>query len=327
MILRAPPIIAVLALWKAASAEPAPEITTLSPGYHFIAKLPCTACPFLYHDATSTQAQNAPWKSRDEENALLLNISLPYTTPTISINTSPLLTPSNILPRISAAQVPLSISAQEISQLVDSNQLDTPGGATFAFSYAYSVRRIKDSSALLFTFDVLEAWAQDVTIKLDAQGQKVLEVVLLRRPVLSAGDADGYEIVRAGLVPRSSATSQSKNTRIMRIQDWDAHGEKGTAQHLVSTAESSFIEYITSGAWGLFLFIMAIIGLFVVLCLFCIFGCGLGKDEYESAQHGKRRGGHGGKRSDAERGKGRFLSAEELGIRSGGRVVGVGKSD
>ena len=144
--------------------------------------------------------------------------------------------------------------------------------------------------------------------------------------MMSAGDANPmYEIVRADLVPRPSSASRVK-MHTMHFHDWDAHGEKGTPSHLISSTSDSFVEYISSEVWSLFVFIMATIALFVVICLFCIFGCGLGKDEYESAQHGKRRGGARGAKSDVERGKGRFLSAEELGLR-GGRVVGVGKSD
>jgi hypothetical protein len=110
----------------------------------------------------------------------------------------------------------------------------------------------------------------------------------------------------------------------MNFHDWDAHGEKGTSAHLVSSASDSFLRLITSGVWSLFVFILAIIGLFVVLCLFCIFWCGSAVEyEYEKAQSGKRRAGA----SDVENVKGRFMTAEELGLRSGARVVGVGKSD
>jgi hypothetical protein len=219
----------------------------------------------------------------------------------------------------------------DISKLIEANQLDELGRGNFGLSYRYSLRRLKDSSALLFRFDVFEAWSElpypDLTVKLDDAKQKVLEVVLLKRPLMSAGDVSrAYEIVRAELVPRPTLKSRAK-VHIMRYHDWDAHGEKGTPSHLVSSTSESFAEYITSGVWSLFFSIMALIALFVILCLFCIFGCGLGRDEYESAQHGKKRSSGKGMRNDMERGKGRFLSAEELGLRSGGRVVGVGKAD
>jgi hypothetical protein len=69
--------------------------------------------------------------------------------------------------------------------------------------------------------------------------------------------------------------------------------------------------------------------LFVVVCLFIIFGCGWHKDDYERAQHGKRKsssgkGTWGGHDIEAVR---RFKTPEELGLRGSGRVVGVGKSD
>lgn len=113
----------------------------------------------------------------------------------------------------------------------------------------------------------------------------------------------------------------------MHFQEWDAHGQKGTPAHLVAKTSDASVAWITSGVWSLFLFILAVIALFVVLCLFLVFGCGcIGGDEYERAQSGKKRGGGG--MNDIERGKGRFLSAEELGIRGGGgRVVGVGKRE
>jgi len=211
------------------------------------------------------------------------------------------------------------------------DQLDTLGHVNFGLSYRDSLRHLRDSSALVFHFDVFEAWTDlldsGLTVKLDDAKQEVLEIVLLERPLQSAGDmSNAYEIVRAGLVPRSFTKSIAK-VHTMRYHDWDDHGEKGTPSHLVSKALESFFDYIASGVWTLFIFILAFVALFVLLCLFCIFGCGLGKDEYESAQHGKRRGGGKGGWNDVERGKGRFLSAEELGLRVGGRIVGVGKAD
>jgi hypothetical protein len=83
----------------------------------------------------------------------------------------------------------------------------------------------------------------------------------------------------------------------------------------------------------LFIFILAIMALFIVVCLFCIFGFGWHKDDYAEAQHGKRRssgrsgsgkGAWGGNDVEAAR---RFKSPEELGLRGSGRVVRVGKSD
>jgi hypothetical protein len=114
----------------------------------------------------------------------------------------------------------------------------------------------------------------------------------------------------------------------MSFLKWDSHGQVGTPSHLVNAASDSLVTYISSGAWALFVFVLAIVGLFVVLCLFCIFAFG-GGDEYGNAQKGKkgvRRSGSWSGR-DVESGKGRFRSAEELGLKAGGRVVGVGKRD
>tara|TARA_R110002003_G_scaffold235_14_gene17059 strand:- start:8019 stop:8846 length:828 start_codon:yes stop_codon:yes gene_type:complete len=264
----------------------------------------------------------------------LLNISLPFDSAHLSINNAPLLSTSKALPRIYAGPVLLDTSTSDITKLIESDQLDTPGGGYFGLSYTYSLRRIAKSQALLFHLDIFELWtdlpAPALTIPLNAAEQKVLQVVLLHRPVLSPGDpSHAFEIVRVDLVARS-ATARASNMHTMRFHDWDAHGRIGTPAHLVSAVSGTVGEYISSGVWSMFVFIMAVIGLFVVLCLFCIFGCGFGGDEYERAQTGKRSGKRRtGSRSgsDVEKAKGRFRSAEELGMRSAGRVVGVGKSD
>lgn len=179
----------------------------------------------------------------------------------------------------------------------------------------------------------MELWSElpetPITVILDDPKQKVLEVVLLPRPLLSAGDdGSGFEIVRAELVLRP-ATQSKVGRRTMWFHDWDTHGKKGTTSHLVNTASDSFVTYISSGVWALFMFILAIMAFFVILCVFCIFGCGWQNDDYERAQHGKR---SSGKRSgtwggnDVEKAR-RFRTPEELGLRSSGKVVGVGKSD
>ncbi|KAF2028830.1 hypothetical protein EK21DRAFT_101569 [Setomelanomma holmii] len=332
MIVRIPVLVALLPLIQSAFGDVAPEINTVAEGYNVIAKLPCAGCPFLYQD--TSHGNNGPWKTREDENALLLNISLPFDSAYLSINNGPLLSTSKSLPRIYASQVLVESSTSEIAKLVETNQIDSPGSAYFGLSYAYSLRRIAKSQALMLRFDVFELWTDlrdpALTLKLEDEKQKVIELVLLQRPVMSSGDSShAYEIVRTDLIPRSK-TNKASTAHIMNFHDWDAHGQIGTPSHLISATSDTLVDYISSGVWSLFVFIMAIIGLFVVLCLFCIFGCGLGKDEYEKAQTGKRRGS---KRTgswagnDVENAKGRFRSAEELGLRSGGRVVGVGKSD
>ena len=227
----------------------------------------------------------------------------------------------------------LDTSEEHLAELIASNQLDEHGGGFFGLSYSYSLRPIKASRALLFHFDIMELWSDlpenPITVILDDPKQTVLEIVLLQRPLMSPGDpSNGFEIIRAELIVRPQSESR-RGRKTMWFQDWDNHGKKGTPSHLMNSASDSLMEYISSGVWGLFVFIMAIIIIFFTLCLCCIFGFGLHKDEYELAQHGKRKGGRqsgswGG--NDVEKAR-RFKSAEELGFRSGGMVVGVGKSD
>jgi hypothetical protein len=225
----------------------------------------------------------------------------------------------------------------DLSKLIASNQLDV-GGAFFGASYSYSLRHIKDSpNALLLHFDIMELWTDlttpATTVMLDDERQKILEIVLLQRPLISAGDPGGaYEIIRASLISRPAESRNIQGLRgpakiSMWFRDWDAHGKKGTASHIVNTASSSFVSYISSGVWSLFIFILAVLALFVVVCLFVIFACGWRKDDYEKAQSGKRRSsGKGSSWGDVEAAR-RFRSPEELGLRGSGRVVGVGKSD
>ncbi|KAF1849363.1 uncharacterized protein K460DRAFT_365245 [Cucurbitaria berberidis CBS 394.84] len=333
MIFRIAPLIAALFLFSQAIAEIAPEITTVAEGFNFIAKLPCLGCPFLYQD--TSKGKDEPWTERKHENALLLNISLPYDSAHLSINNAPLLTSSNFLPRIYANQVLLDTSTEDVQSLISTNKLDDLGGAYFGLSYSYSLRRIKDSKALLFHFDIMELWSDlpesPITVILEDSRQKVLEVVLLQRPLLSAGDTgSGMEIIRAELVARPEFDDARKTRKSMWFHDWDAHGKKGTTSHMLNSASDSVTTYISSGIWALLLFSLAVIAFIIVICLFCIFGFGWHKDEYERAQHRKRRssaresGTWGG--NDVEKAR-KFRSAEELGLRSGARVVGVGKAD
>lgn len=159
-------------------------------------------------------------------------------------------------------------------------------------------------------------------MKLDDRAQTMLEVVLLQRPLLSAGDLGHvHEIVRTSLVPRRE--SNVRYQRTMVFHEWDSNGRKGTPSHLFSFLSNALRTYLSSSFWALLVFLLAIIGVFVVICTFCILGCGFWDDEYEKAQHGKKRVGGG---NDVEKAR-RFRSAEELGFRGGGKVVGIGKSD
>lgn len=206
-------------------------------------------------------------------------------------------------------------------------------------SYRHSLQKIrtdKDLDALLVHFDIAELWS-DLTIpslqyKLDDPAQKMLELLLIQKPLMSAMDpAPAFEILSAALVPRSQSLQEQ---RTMDFLSWDAYGERGTAAHALNYGTSSFSDFLSSSFWALFGFVLTVVIVVVVVCLICVFGWGFWTDDYEKAQMGKQRrsggrsGGSFGK-SDVEAGKGRgrFLSAEELGMRGTGRVVGMGKSD
>ncbi|KAF2278663.1 uncharacterized protein EI97DRAFT_371942 [Westerdykella ornata] len=337
-----------LSLCSPSVARVAPMITWVEDGYNLIAKLPCVSCPFLYQDTSKGEDQR--WSKKTAANSLLLNISLPYTTPTLSINQSPLPPPASTtkLPLIHAPQVYHDISQADLTSLISSNQLDTSGSASFGLSYAYSIRHIPGKPALLFQFDVLEILSDvppeaPVRFKLQASSQQMLQIVLLRKPLLSAADPDdAYEIVRAELVPRTEAakTAAAQQRRTMVYSDWDSFGRKGTAAHFASSFGDWLVGYLDSGVWGLVVFVLGVMAVFVVVCVACMFGCEVCSDDYERAQNGKVREGRKrrgrGRAADVEsgwrertrgKGKGRFKTPEELGLLGRGRVVGVGKSD
>ncbi|KAH9866223.1 hypothetical protein J1614_008789 [Plenodomus biglobosus] len=330
MILRVASLIAFTATFvEYVDAEIAPEITTISDGYSIIAKLPCIGCPYLYQDPSSTD-QNSPWVERKDENALLLNITLPFSSTHLSINTAALLTPSTIPPKIYANQVPLSTSKSDLTTMIESNSLDSPGSAPFALSYAYSLHGIQSSpNALLFHFDILQLWSDlpspPVTVTLDNTNQKILQVVLLQQPLVSAADpSPAYSIIRAALVPRSSSP---QHMRQVWFHEWDAHGKSGTSLHFFNRASDAVMAYASSGVWALFIFIAALMGLFVVLCLFCCFAVGAFSGEeydYERAQVRKRMRKRGWRaaQDDVEKGAGDVEKGRGM-----GRLVGVGKSD
>ncbi|OAG10124.1 uncharacterized protein CC84DRAFT_1161125 [Paraphaeosphaeria sporulosa] len=332
-----------LCLLRATSAEVAPEVTVVEEGYNYIAKLPCAGCPFLFQD--TSEGLNEPWSERVDDNALLLNISLPYDSAFLAINNAPLYSGNRILPLVYANQVVQDFSADQLSTALDAGQLEAShesnlGGGFFGLSYRHSLRHVETSQtleALLFQFDIVELHS-DLTnpalrFNLDDPAQKMLEVLLIQRPVLSAGDpSPSFEILSAKLVPRMSLSYE----RTMHFLTWDTHGEKGTTSHAVSYGTSSLIGFLSSSFWALLGFVMAVIVVSIVVLLMCIFGWEFWKDDYEKAQHGKRRKSSvKSVRADVETGasigkmKGRFKSAEELGLglASRGQIVGMGKSD
>lgn len=120
--------------------------------------------------------------------------------------------------------------------------------------------------------------------------------------------------------------------KTMMFLDWDEFGRLGSPSHLVSATSSSLITYVSSGFWGVSMFILGILGLFVVIVVGCVLGWDWWSGEYEKAQSRKGAGRRGksegsGSWADMEEGKGKILSASEFGMKDGGSVVGVGKSD
>lgn len=194
------------------------------------------------------------------------------------------------------------------------------------------MRAIENSSALVFQFDVIEIWSDlpstPLLHKLDDANQKMLELVLLEKPVYSALEPPAFEIIKADLVLRSrDAVAPTSSQQTMHFLDWDDHGRKGTTAHALTSFGIWLIDYLDSGVWAMFMFILVIIVLFVLVCVLCVFGWGFWEDDYAQAQHGKAREGKRRVKSDVEiAARLPFRSAEELGL-SRGRVVGLGKSD
>lgn len=337
MILRSIALIELLSAVAQVLANVAPDITTIAEGYNYIAKLPCIDCPYLYQNTTT--GENGPWTERIDENALLLNISLPFDAAHISVNNAPLLSDSRILPQIYASQIPQDYSTDDLHQKINSNDLDT-AGPVLGLSYGYSLRHVTNSSALVFRLNILEAHFKPPThdpniqipivMKVDDPKQRVIELVLLPRPLLSAGDVGpAWEIVTARLSDRDKKGSK-RPMKTMMVEEWDRYGRKGSPLHLVSASSSSLVTYAGSGFWGLSVAILGVMVLFMVVVVGCMLSWDWWGDEYEKAQNGKgRRGGSKGSGSwtDVEQAKGKFLSAGELGMRGGGDVVGIGKSD
>lgn len=203
-------------------------------------------------------------------------------------------------------------------------------------SYRHSLRNVKTGrnlDALLFQLAFVDVYS-DLTkpalqYKLDDPAQPMLEVLLIQRPVVSALDpSPAFEILKVSLVKRTDVSAQ----RTMHFLSWDDHGELGTLSHYLSYVFTGFVAFLSSGFWPLFGFVMAFIIVFVVVVLLCVFGWEMWSDDYEKAQLGKHRRKSSAKgKPDVESGrmKGRFKTADELGLglASRGQVVGMGKSD
>ncbi|KAF3046992.1 hypothetical protein E8E12_010059 [Didymella heteroderae] len=332
MIVRAIAIARILGLVARVSADVAPEITTLAEGYNYIAKLPCIDCPYLYQDTSN--GENGPWMDRIDENVLLLNVSLPLDASYLSINNGDLLTGSSSLPRIYASQVLQDFSTEDLLAKVANNDLDTAGPSA-GLSYGTSISRITNSTALVYRFNIFSLHFallqhQKQPIPLSNSRQKVLELILLPRPLHSAGDSGpGWEIISIRLCEREKKGSK-RRMKMMMFEDWDEFGRKGSPLHALSSSSRGVVKYAASGFWSLSITVLSFMVAFVVVVLGVVYTIEAFNGEYDQAQKGKgRRSASKGSGSwtDVEAAKGRFLSTGELGTRSGASAVGAGKSD
>ena len=265
MILRVTTIVTLLSTLWTVSANPVPEITTLADGHAYIAKLPCIDCPFLHRDQA-----NGLWTTRKDENALLLNISLPWDATHLSLNGAALLTRSSSQPRIYAAQVPAEYSTASLSQLISNDSLET-AGPLLGLSYGTSLYHLPNSSALVYRFNVFAAHfplSNDgslTSFPLDAPAQQLLELVFLPRPLHSPADTfAGWEIVSARLSARERSGSKHR-MRMMLFDEWDQYGHRGSPWHAVMSALGGVVGYAARGIWQMGLAILGFLVVFVVV--------------------------------------------------------------
>lgn len=276
--------------------------------------------------------------------AQLLNISLPYDSAFLAVNNAPLYSGNRVLPLIYANQVVQDFSNDQLLTARDAGQLEAShesnlGGGSFGISYRHSLGHVKtrNIAALLFHFDVIELHSDlkspALRFKLADAAQKMLEVLLIQKSLLSAADpSPTFEILSVKLVPRASLSHERK----MHFLAWDTYGQKGTPSHALSYATSSLTDFVSSSFWALLGSVMASIIVLIVVVLMCVLGWEFWKGDYEKAQQGKRRKSSAKNgRMDVETGasagrmEGRFKSAEELGLglASRGQVVGMEKGD
>lgn len=334
MIPRVAALVGMLSAIARVSADVAPDMTTLAEGYNYIAKLPCVDCPYLYQDTSN--GENGPWTDRIDDNALLLNISLPFDATHLSINNAHLLSSSSILPRIYASQVLQEYTREDLHSKIEHDELDT-AGPILGLSYGYSVHHLTNSSGLVFRFNVFSAYFPltnpPTTIHLDDSKQRVIELTLLPRPLHSPGDTGlGWEVVMARLSDREKRGSKHP-MKIMMFEEWDEFGRKGSPRHLITHSSKSVVAYAASGFWQLSMAILGFIVVFVLVVVACVLGIDWynGNSSFEKAQAGKRMVGNAGSKGsgsgswrDVEKGHGRFPSVHEA-MRSAGSAVA--KSD
>lgn len=326
MILRLPAVVGLLSALTRVSADSAPEITTLAEGYNYIAKIPCIDCPLLYQDSST-----GTWTERNDENAILLNISLPLSADHLTINSAPLITGTSNLPRIYAAQVPQShpMSSTGTEDI-------TPTTPLLGLSYGTSLHTVINSTALIFRFNIFGAYfpltTPPTSFSLDNTRQKVLELIFLPRPLQSPADTgSGWEIISARLRAREPKGSKHA-MKMMLFEEWDDFGKKGSPWHAVKSAEGGVVGYAGRGIWQASGVVLGVVVLFMGLVVVGVLWCEGRTGAFEKASEGHgSRGGRGksqgsGSWADVEKAGSRLLSAGDV-IKSGGSVVGVGKSD
>lgn len=101
----------------------------------------------------------------------------------------------------------MNILTSDIAKMVENNSLDNLDTATFRLSYSYFLEPVANSSALLFRLEIFGLWHENLPLEkgrdmwnLGNLKQQVLEVILMRKPIVSATDpGDAYGIVKAEL--------------------------------------------------------------------------------------------------------------------------------
>ncbi|KAH6625377.1 hypothetical protein C7974DRAFT_425060 [Boeremia exigua] len=298
MILRIAALTSLLSVLTRVSAGNEPAITTLAEGYHYIAKLPCINCPYLYQDAT--EGEDGHWIDRVDDNALLFNISLASTATHLLLNNASLLTPSPSPPLITAPQVLLSPP-------------NTPPFTPFPLSYSTTLHHLPNTTSLVFRFNVYALHPPSLPpITLDASAQPVLEVLLMPQLLLSPADGVMWVIGNVRLAEREKKGSQ-RPVRVVMMSEWDGDGRKGSLGHWGRGWGRWVWAVASSGVLGLGVVVLSALAVFVAGVVACVTGW-----ERYGAQGGEGLAAKGKEGRDVEAARGGFVSAA---------VVGGGKSD
>jgi hypothetical protein len=220
------------------------------------------------------------------------------------------------------------ISTEDLQSVLDTGQLDSGthgalgGGGYFGLSYAFSMHHVAASAAFVLRFDIKEVWTdllpKPALVTLSNPDQKMLEVVVLKKPTLSSLESAAFEMVDTRLVPRHDRPPQG--SKMMHFLEWDDFGRIGTFSHYISAWNYTLLNFLDAGVTNVLALVLGIVVLVVAICALCISGLGLFQDDYQQAQARKVKTG------DEERRVG-FRGPEELGLLGRGRVIGIGKSD